>query len=46
MGRVAEGRGYLEKALEAPARPGRELADEGRRLEIQALLKKTASENR
>lgn len=46
MGRVAEGRGYLEKALEAPARPGRELADEGRRLEVQALLQKTASEKR
>jgi len=28
----------LQKALKAPARPGRELADEGRRKEIQALL--------
>ncbi len=40
--RVAEGRRYLEKALAAPARPGRELADQGRRKEIQALLNKTA----
>lgn len=40
--RVAEGRRYLEKALTAPARPGRELADQGRRKEIQALLNKTA----
>ncbi len=29
---------YLEKALAAPARPGREIADRGRRGEIQALL--------
>ena len=28
----------LSKALKAPARPGRELADEGRRKEIEALL--------
>lgn len=40
--RVTEGRRYLEKALAAPARPGRELADQGRRQEIQALLNKTA----
>lgn len=30
----------LEKALAAPARPGRELADQGRREEINALLAK------
>lgn len=30
----------LEKALAAPARPGRELADQGRRKDIQALLAK------
>ncbi len=42
--RVAEGRRYLEKALAAPARPGRELADQGRRKEIQALLNKTAKD--
>ncbi len=29
---------YLEQALAAPSRPGRELADEGRRREAQALL--------
>lgn len=40
--RVAEGRRYLEKALNAPARPGRELADQGRRQEIQSLLAKIA----
>lgn len=44
--RVAEGRRYLEKALTAPARPGRELADQGRRREIQALLAKTAKDAR
>lgn len=38
--RMAEGRHYLERALKAPPRPGRELADQGRRLEVQALLKK------
>lgn len=44
--RVAEGRHYLEKALAAPARPGRELADQGRRREIQALLNKTNKDAR
>lgn len=43
-GRVAEGRRYLEAALKAPPRPGRELADQGRRREIQALLDKTAKD--
>lgn len=33
-----EARPYLEKALEAPPRPGREIADQGRRRDIQALL--------
>jgi tetratricopeptide (TPR) repeat protein len=42
--RVAEGRDHLERALAAPPRPGRELADEGRRVEIQALLDKIGSE--
>ena len=37
--RVAQGRTYLEKALKAPSRPGREIADQGRRQEIQTLLK-------
>lgn len=31
---------YLERALEAPARPGRHVADVGRREEIRALLEK------
>lgn len=42
--RVAEGRSYLEAALKAPPRPGRELADKGRRQEIQALLNKIAKD--
>ena len=44
--RVAEGRRYLEKALAAPARPGRELADQGRRQEARVLLAKTAGDVR
>lgn len=35
---------YLEKALKAPARPGREVADQGRRDEARALLKRIESE--
>ena len=31
---------YLEKAMQAPARPGRQLADQGRREEAKALLEK------
>lgn len=31
---------YLERALQAPPRPGRKLADEGRREEVRALLEK------
>lgn len=31
---------YLERALQAPPRPGRELADQGRREEVRALLEK------
>jgi tetratricopeptide (TPR) repeat protein len=38
--RTAEARTHLEAALKAPPRPGRELADAGRRREIQALLAK------
>ena len=38
--RTAEARPYLEAALKAPPRPGRELADSGRRKETQALLDK------
>lgn len=38
--RLVEARQHLEKALKAPPRPGRELADSGRRKEIQVLLEK------
>ena len=38
--RGAEARPYLEKALKAPARPGRELADSGRRQEVKTMLDK------
>ncbi|MDY7116432.1 hypothetical protein RAN53_08730 [Halomonas sp. SSL-5] len=38
QGRDAEARQALEKALQAPPRPGRELADAGRREEIHHLL--------
>lgn len=34
---------YLERALQAPARPGRQIADTGRREEIRALLAKLRS---
>jgi hypothetical protein len=37
QGRYAESLQYLEHAAQAPARIGRELADEGRRGEIAAL---------
>ncbi|MCZ8014393.1 MAG: hypothetical protein O9274_01730 [Limnobacter sp.] len=39
-GRTADAEAALKKALQAPARPGRESADEGRRKEINALLTK------
>ncbi|WP_442108111.1 tetratricopeptide repeat protein [Pseudomonas sp. NUPR-001] len=39
QGRLSEARAALQKALLAPPRPGRELADQGRRGEIDALLK-------
>lgn len=42
-GRVAEAEAALKKALQAPARPGRESADDGRRKEINALLAKIKS---
>ncbi|VVN83198.1 tetratricopeptide repeat protein [Pseudomonas fluorescens] len=38
QGRYGEAKAALLKALQAPARPGREVADSGRRQEIQALL--------
>jgi len=37
---------YLRKALQAPPRPGRKLADEGRRREIDALLEKIAAQRK
>ncbi len=42
--RFPEARQYLEKALKAAPRPGRELADNGRRQEIKALLAKLDKE--
>ena len=39
--RPAEAKAYLERALSAPARPGRELADAGRHQEIKVALAKT-----
>ncbi|MEW6119373.1 MAG: hypothetical protein AB1593_04710 [Pseudomonadota bacterium] len=43
-GRPKEARTHLEAALKAAPRPGRELADSGRRKEIQALLDKLDKE--
>ena len=37
QGRYAESLKYLEKATQAAPRPGREVADKGRRAEIAAL---------
>jgi tetratricopeptide (TPR) repeat protein len=39
-GKAAEAVPYLERALAAPARPGRDVADAGRREEARALLAK------
>ena len=44
--RIAEGRAFLEKALLAAPRPGREVADQGRREEVQALLKRIGGASR
>jgi tetratricopeptide (TPR) repeat protein len=38
QGQYAEAERALQKAMAAPARPGREVADKGRRAEISALL--------
>ena len=35
---------YLERAAQAPARPGREVADQGRHAEINALMAKVKKE--
>jgi tetratricopeptide (TPR) repeat protein len=40
QGEYAKAREYLEKALAAPTRPGREDADQGRRVEVQTSLDK------
>ena len=40
MGDYAKSKTTLEHGLNAAPRPGRELADKGRREEIQALLQK------
>jgi tetratricopeptide (TPR) repeat protein len=37
-GRAPEALPYIERALSAPARPGRQVADEGRREEARALI--------
>jgi tetratricopeptide (TPR) repeat protein len=42
-GRADQAKVYLDRALAAPARPGRPLADAGRRDEIKALQAKLAS---
>ena len=42
--RYAEAKAVLEKALQAPERPGRALADQGRREEIRTLLTKVQAE--
>jgi tetratricopeptide (TPR) repeat protein len=44
--RFGEARALLETALKAPPRAGRELADKGRRQEIQALLQRIEKESR
>jgi tetratricopeptide (TPR) repeat protein len=45
-GEYAEAERALHKALQAPARPGRKVADEGRRGEIEQLLAKLAAKRR
>jgi len=40
-GEYAAALAHLERALKAPPRPGREVADEGRRQEIRTLIAKT-----
>jgi tetratricopeptide (TPR) repeat protein len=44
QGRYAEARDYLNKALAAPARSDRPLADKGRRAEIRKVLDKVRAE--
>lgn len=46
QGDYAEAERALRKALQAPARPGRKVADEGRRGEIEQLLAKIAAKRK
>ena len=43
-GEYAQALEHLQRALKAPPRPGREIADEGRHQEIRALIAKTQKE--
>jgi tetratricopeptide (TPR) repeat protein len=43
-GKAREALPYLERALQAPPRPGREIADAGRRDEVKALMDKARAE--
>jgi len=43
-GKPAEAIAYLERALAAPSRPGRDVADAGRREETKALLEKVRAQ--
>jgi Tfp pilus assembly protein PilF len=43
-GKPAEAIAYLERSLAAPARPGREIADAGRRDEAKTLLDKVRAQ--
>ncbi|QGZ38154.1 hypothetical protein IP92_01554 [Pseudoduganella flava] len=45
-GKLDDAERYLRKALQAPPRPDRQMADEGRRKEINALLAKIAEQRR
>lgn len=45
-GKPADAVGYLERAVTAPARPGRDIADAGRREEAKSLLDKARAEAR
>jgi len=45
-GQRAEAAVYLERALQAPPRPGRQVSDAGRREEARALLEKTKDKSR
>ena len=42
--RPADALAHLERALEAPARPGRQIADSGRREEARALIEKARAQ--